>query len=613
MRSSLTFPQESLTRSRLLRTQDPSKGLSDYSSLEHLTGKEEWLLNGHPDSADVFHNRAHSFRDVPLSTYRIAIRFGLPAEVALLFRDIAYIHDWDPDRTPGTGPRAIITVDLLDENRTKFQTLGWRELHFLIAKAFVLRTEYPFTDKLEGLEKNPGYDIYREKRTTPFNEYYRTIHALIGLIHDHQATPEDVALVLKWAPMFAEYADHMNGYTNCAFEQTVRNAESRVNELNNEARSAGQDSSMRLDRLDVPAYLNSIGTQQSFELDEKLIRQLRENPLLKLAIADLHIPRLNKALHTAGRASWRKFIRNQTLWNFLQLELLRGLKTAGGMDSLKTGYDGYPKSEESPFFHAAQLSRKLSASEATGLLFNPYSGGSTSNKKKREYRRPRNGTLKLLVDFVKAQMKSRYSEISFGEDPPEALAYQFNQRKPVQDPAAALAEMLINPPLDWYPLLKDLVEWITPNILLEAVEQCFVHPKNDTWDERERNQIFGRTAQLLGRVALASPENGMRVSELLSKLHYAVPDETILSSQKRKIVQEHVKVALIHIKLHENLSEGRLVDILTEHWMDEPARIKALKEAAVDDDRVTSLARIGMDGTFRRVTRRLHEGPAQLN
>jgi len=596
MRSVLIFPKGSLTRSRLVRKHDSSSGLSDYSSLEHLTGKEEWLLIEHPDSPDVFHNRAHSLRDVPDAAYRMAIRFGLPSEVALLFRDFAYIHDWDPDREPGTRPRAIITADLLEKHRERFETLGWQELQFLMAKAFVLRTELPFTNN-----------------TTAYTEYRQTIQSLIALIPPDKAKAADVALVLKWAPMFAEYADHMNGHTRLSFEQTVRNAEGRVNELNNEATIAGRTPSVFLNGIDVPASLNSIGTPQSFELDESLIKELRENSFLKLVLADLHIPRLNKVLHTAGRKSWRKFIRNQTLWNFLQIDLLKGMLPAEALESMKNRYEGYPQSDESPFFHAAHLSRKLSASEATGLLFNPYSGGSAGKKKRRQYRRPKTGTLRLLVDFVKAQMKSRYSEISFGEEPPEALAYQFNQRRPIQDPAAALAEMFINPPLDWHPLLKDLVEWIDTEILLEAVEQCFIHPKNDSWDERERNQIFGRTVQLLGRVALASPVNAARVSELLSKLHYAVPDETILSSQKRKIVQEQVKHALLNIKLHEGLSEARLVDILTEHWMDEPARINALKNAGVDEDRVAGLARIGMDGTFQRIARRFRTHAAGEN
>jgi hypothetical protein len=127
------------------------------------------------------------------------------------------------------------------------------------------------------------------------------------------------------------------------------------------------------------------------------------------------------------------------------------------------------------------------------------------------------------------------------------------------------------------------------------VEQCFIHPQNEVWDDRERTQIFGRTAHLLGKVALARPENGSRAVELLSKLRHALPDETLLSPQKRRIVQYQVKNAPAAHALPANLSQNQLVDILTEHWMDLSARKQAFTDLNIDEKRAADLAHIGME------------------
>src|SRR5207247_6866169 len=97
---------------------------------------------------------------------------------------------------------------------------------------------------------------------------------------------------------------------------------------------------------------------------------------------------------------------------------------------------GYPEPDKSPFFHAAVLSARLATSETFALLFNPYTGGS-GPKKRKSYVRPTNITIWLLGELVKSQMRSKFHEVVFGEDSPEDLAYQFNKRKPIQDPAAA--------------------------------------------------------------------------------------------------------------------------------------------------------------------------------
>jgi len=529
--------KSSLRPSRLVRNQDAAKGLSDYSQLLHLS-------RSFKSSEDL--------SNVAQIIFRMAIRFGLPESIALLLQDFGFVYDWNPTE--------------VDANREVFEKRNWKTQHILMLKAFIWRSGGPFTSDLDEID------------TTPHVEYEKAIDSLVALIPQGHVTGADVALVLKWAPIFAEYAVKAGAYTTCSFEGTVRTA---------------QSISANLQELNIPGFLNTIGTSQSFAHDEALIKKLKSNGALKEALNELHIPRLNKALRITGRTSWRKFVRNQTLWNGMHLDVFRGMTPDESIESMRAA--GRESNNDSPFFHAAAISSRLTTSETVALLFNPYRGESTSRRQRR-YIRPTRLSLWLLAELLKAQMRSKIGEIVFGQESPEALAYQFNNRQPVQDPAAAFAQILIDAPLPMGDaMLSDLVEMISPDILFESVEQCFIHPQNEVWNDRERTQIFGRTAHLLGKVALARPENGSRVVALLSKLHHALPDETLLSPQKRRIVQYQVKNALVAHALPANLSQNHLVDILTEHWMDLSARKQALIDLNIDEKRAADLATIGLE------------------
>jgi hypothetical protein len=529
--------KSSLRPSRLVRNQDATKGLSDYSHILHLSKS--------------FKSSQHA-ANVAQIIFRMAIRFGLPESVALLLQDFGFVYDWSASE--------------VDANREVLEKRNWSTQHILMLKAFIWRSRGPFSSDLDGID------------TTPYVEYERAVHSLVALIPQGHVTPADVALVVKWAPMFAEYAVKAGPYSTRSFEATVRSA---------------QAVSATLQDLNVPGFLNTIGTSQSFAFDESLIKRLKSNAVLKEAHTDLHIPRLNKALRIAGRTNWRKFVRNQTLWNGLHLDVFRGMTPDESIASMRAA--GRESNNDSPFLHAAAISSRLTTSETVALLFNPYRGESSSRRHRR-YLRPTRLSLWLLAELLKAQMRSKIGEIVFGQESPEALAYQFNSRKPVQDPAAAFAQILIDAPLPMGDaMLSDLVEMISPDILFESVEQCFIHPNNEVWDDRERTQIFGRTAHLLGKVALARPENGSRAVELLSKLRHALPDETLLSPQKRRIVQYQVKNALAAHALPANLSQNQLVDILTEHWMDLPARKQAFADLNIDAKRAKDLAHIGLE------------------
>src|SRR5262245_31931900 len=146
--------QTSLRPSRIVRNQDSSKGLSDYSSILHLS-----TAIGRRSPSEQATN------DVPQTIFRMAIRFGLPGPVALFFQDIGSVYQWAPEE--------------VDANRELFEKRNWKDQHILMLKAFIWRGKDPF-----------------ERNTMPYVEYEKAIRDLVALIPQGQVTPADVALVL---------------------------------------------------------------------------------------------------------------------------------------------------------------------------------------------------------------------------------------------------------------------------------------------------------------------------------------------------------------------------------------------------------------------------------
>src|SRR6185369_14812053 len=133
--------KSSLRPSRLVRNQDATKGLSDYSQLLHLSRSFK---------------SSENTSNVAQIIFRMAIRFGLPESVALLFQDFAFAYDWN--------------VNEVDANREVFEKRNWNTQHILMLKAFIWRSGGPFTSDLDEID------------TTPYVEYEKAIHSLVALI-----------------------------------------------------------------------------------------------------------------------------------------------------------------------------------------------------------------------------------------------------------------------------------------------------------------------------------------------------------------------------------------------------------------------------------------------
>ncbi|MCA9580326.1 MAG: hypothetical protein KC416_00950, partial [Myxococcales bacterium] len=197
------------------------------------------FLRAHPPGSR-YHSSAHS-GEVSAATHDLARLRGLPEEDARFLSEVALIHDWDPHRVPGTPARVDATMEFLDDARF-VERMGWDRRRTDMARALILRTQFPF----EG-------DAVTAYRT-----------------HLGRLTREDAAFVLREGAILSEYADKGGAYMTRRFSVAM----DRVEALAREFGTASGNSRLSARDLHSAAFLDGLGTPGAFVEDHRIARDL---------------------------------------------------------------------------------------------------------------------------------------------------------------------------------------------------------------------------------------------------------------------------------------------------------------------------------------------------
>jgi hypothetical protein len=227
---------------------------------------------GHPGRQDsVYHGVRHSL-SVQSVVDELAKARALSDEERLFLRQVAILHDWDPDREPGTPPRVPSTLQALRDDFSGARPIaglggsflkrgfGWDNLKLKMALAIIQRTEFPFS----GDHPNPAY-----RGTSPVDQYESMVRDLPPEAMFGGVTAR--TFVLREAPLLSEYGDKMSTYSARSFSASLR----AVHML---AREKNRDEGPRrysAPRLGTETFLEFLGVPSAYAKDRWVARNLR--------------------------------------------------------------------------------------------------------------------------------------------------------------------------------------------------------------------------------------------------------------------------------------------------------------------------------------------------
>ncbi|MCK5580821.1 MAG: HD domain-containing protein [Candidatus Omnitrophica bacterium] len=239
--------------------------------------KAVWFVSQHP--SEFYHDINHSI-NTALMAYLFAKARGLSEDQAVLLYHIGLLHDFDPFRAENTPARVSATLKLLEKDFSgevsltgqkghSFlkEMLGWTEQEFLIARAIITRSDYPFEDSQDKTGKLVG----------PYSDYLEILERI------NKASTQTADFVLREAPLFSEYADKFNGYAIYDFKATVDMIKSWAYELTNLTEGVNVVSPEGMVKDTYGFFLTTLGKQESFHNDMLAAEFLkRPNPKLPL-------------------------------------------------------------------------------------------------------------------------------------------------------------------------------------------------------------------------------------------------------------------------------------------------------------------------------------------
>ena len=266
------------------------------------------LRAAHPDPGFIQYHSAEHTQIVRIMAYELALADGLPDSAARFLSEVALLHDWDPDRVPGTPARVPATLRVLGRDFTGKGRLtaghpagssllqerfGWSKQQLQMAFCLLYRTEFPF----EGSHANTFY-----RQASPADKYARCVE---GLPKDAQE------FVLRQAPMLAQYVDQLSWYATQHFATVLEIVDGLVKELNlvATAPTTTQD-------LDTSAFLDGIRDPRTFQVDYLIASSF--------GVRDYALPGLDQVFQMLPGHYGATFRANQCAFAVFEEELARG-------------------------------------------------------------------------------------------------------------------------------------------------------------------------------------------------------------------------------------------------------------------------------------------------
>lgn len=252
-------------------------------AIKYFKNKEFQSLHPQAKEGFLYHDACHSENTASVM-YQLASVYD-PKNAEFLSQ-VALIHDIDPFREVGISPRVPATLEWMENNKAEIiNRFKWSERQFNVAKAIIMRTEFPFDENTRSTSYN---DFYKQK--SPVERYKEMLKNL---------NKTEKEFVMQRGALLSEYADKASWYM-----KPFPVARLAVRGLVNEAQA--EKKNVDLITLKTSDFLKKIGTSESFAFDYQIAR---------LAIPGFHLPLINEVME---KLSWDKkenFIDNINKFN----------------------------------------------------------------------------------------------------------------------------------------------------------------------------------------------------------------------------------------------------------------------------------------------------------
>ncbi len=308
----------------MLSGQNTSPENPDLSPAWRELTESQWYYAAHEETDYLYHDLRHS-----LTVGHLAYEFGRERkidesfgfageELSRLMELIGYLHDFHPGRAQDTPPRVFDTLKFMDDDWNKTRSLSGREgqselrtllqedqLKFTVLKAFIQRSEFPFT------ETNPN-TAYAD--ISPVRRYQNMLEEIKSL----DPTPEQSYLrfTLQEAPMFSEYIDKLDGYITRDFRDLLGMIRGLALESKNVNAPAFLSDPQTLIANTRKGFLLKLGLPEAFRLDEQIG--------VNLGVQGRRFPHLDEFFSIVPEEYRRNFQTNLKGFEILEQELEKG-------------------------------------------------------------------------------------------------------------------------------------------------------------------------------------------------------------------------------------------------------------------------------------------------